>query len=161
MTAGPAQALPRWADLLLLPVLNLGLALLAAALVVLVAGASPVAALRALVAGAFGDAEAAGYTLYYATDMVFRGARGGRGRFHAGLFQTSAWEGQAYIGGLGAALVCLHGGGLPAVVLLPAAVAAAGAVRRGMGGRSPAGCRPGGAATSSSPPSCSTSSPTR
>ncbi len=123
MSAGPARALPRWADLLLLPLLNLALALLASAFVVLVAGASPLEALRALTQGAFGDAEAVGYTLYYATDMVFAGLAVAVA-FHAGLFNIGV-EGQAYVAGLGAALVCLYAGWLPAIVLVPVAIAAA------------------------------------
>ena len=120
MSAMPARALPWWADALLLPVLNLALALLAATVVVLMAGASPLAAMRALVTGAFGDAEAIGYTLYYATDMIFAGLAVALA-FHAGLFNIGV-EGQAYIAGLGAALVCLYADWLPGIALVPCAI---------------------------------------
>ncbi len=115
--------LPRWAEFIALPLLNLLLALALAGLVVLLAGASPWLAVTSLVRGAFGDGEAIGYTLYYATDMIFAGLAVALA-FHAGLFNIGV-EGQAYVAGLGAALVALHGGGLPAVVLLPLALLAA------------------------------------
>ncbi len=123
MSGAPARPLPWWADLLLLPVANLALALLASALVVLMAGASPLAALVSLLRGAFGDGEAVGYTLYYATDMIFAGLAVAVA-FHAGLFNIGV-EGQAYVAGLGAALVCLHPAALPAWLLVPLAIAAA------------------------------------
>ncbi len=121
--ATPPSQIPRWAEYLLLPALNLLLALLGAALVVLAAGASPFDALAALLRGSFGDGDAVGYTLYYATDMVFAGLAVAVA-FHAGLFNIGV-EGQAYVAGLGAALACLWLGRLPGIVLLPLAVAAA------------------------------------
>ncbi len=117
------RALPRWADLALLPLLNLALALLLSGVVVLMTGANPFIAVAALVSGAFGDAEAWGYTLYYATDMLFAGLAVAVA-FHAGLFNIGV-EGQAYLGGLGAALVGLYGGGLPVWLAVPLAVVAA------------------------------------
>ena len=80
----------------LLPVVNLVLAL--SAVVVLVGGENPARALRLLVTGAFGNAEAIGYTLYYATAFVYTGLAVAVA-FHAGLFNIGA-EGQAYLGGL-------------------------------------------------------------
>lgn len=116
-----ARALPRWADLALLPLLNLLLALAVSALVVLAAGQSPVAALRALAIGSFGSADAIGYTLFYATDMAFAGLAVAIA-FQAGLFNIGA-EGQAAIGGLGIALVMLPLDALlPAALLLPLAI---------------------------------------
>lgn len=121
--SAPAAVLPWWADYLLLPLLNLILALILAALVVLATGSSPLDAVAALARGAFGDGEAVGYTLYYATDMVFAGLAVAVA-FHAGLFNIGV-EGQAYLGGLGAALACLGFPGLPAWQLVPLAVAGA------------------------------------
>ncbi len=121
--SGPAAALPWWADYVLLPLMNLALALGLAALVVLATGSSPLDAVVALARGAFGDGEAIGYTLYYTTDMVFAGLAVAVA-FHAGLFNIGV-EGQAYLSGLGAALVCLALPGLPAWLLLPLAVAGA------------------------------------
>ncbi len=115
------RALPRWADLALLPVLNLLLALAVSALVVLAAGQSPMAALGALAVGSFGSADAIGYTLFYATDMAFAGLAVAIA-FKCGLFNIGA-DGQAVLGGIGVATVCLSlDAALPAALLLPLAI---------------------------------------
>ena len=98
-------ALPRWADLLLIPALNLMLAFLVAGLVVLFIGENPVSALRLLLTGALGSSYGIGYTLYYATTFVFTGLSVAIA-YHAGLFNIGG-EGQAALGGIGATLVCL------------------------------------------------------
>ena len=113
-------ALPRWAEVLLLPVLNLLLALLVTAALVLATSNDPVAALRALVVGSRGSADAVGYTLYYATDMAFAGLAVAVA-FQGGLFNIGA-EGQAALAGIGVTAVALNGGALPAVVLVPLAI---------------------------------------
>jgi len=112
--------LPRWADVLLLPVLNLLLALGVTALLVLATGNDPAVALRALAVGSLGSADAVGYTLYYATNLVFTGLAVAVA-FQAGLFNIGA-EGQAALAGLGVTAAAL--GGLPAPAVLPLAVAA-------------------------------------
>lgn len=94
-----------WLDVAVVPAANLALAFLAAALVVLATGESPVRALRILITGALGDSEGIGYTLFYATDYIFAGLAVAVA-FHAGLFNIGG-EGQAYLGGLGAGLVAL------------------------------------------------------
>jgi simple sugar transport system permease protein len=109
----------------LLPALNLALALGLAGLVVLLVGESPARALRLLVAGAFGSAEAIGYTLFYATDFVFTGLAVAVA-FHGGLFNIGA-EGQAYLGGLGVALLCLAATGWPTPLVIVGGVVAAAA----------------------------------
>ncbi|HEU4370346.1 MAG TPA: ABC transporter permease [Methylomirabilota bacterium] len=115
----------RVAGVALLPAVNLALALALSGLVVLLVGENPARALRLLVTGALGDAEALGYTLYYATSFVFTGLAVAVA-FHGGLFNIGA-EGQAYIAGLGVALLCLGAGGWPAVVVVPAAIVVAAA----------------------------------
>jgi len=114
-----------WIALALLPAVNLALALVLSAVVVLLVGESPVRALRLLATGAFGDAESVGYTLYYATNFVFTGLAVAVA-FHGGLFNIGA-EGQAYIAGLGVALLCLGAGGWPTVLVVPAAIVVAAA----------------------------------
>jgi simple sugar transport system permease protein len=115
--------IPRWAELAALPLLNLLLALALSALVVLAAGQSPAAALRALAIGSFGSWDAIGYTLFYATDMAFAGLAVAIA-FQGGLFNIGA-EGQATLGGLGVALACLWLDPLlPAALLLPLAILA-------------------------------------
>lgn len=120
--SAPLTSLPRWADLALLPLLNLLLALAVTAALVLATGNDPVAALRALVAGSLGSADAVGYTLYYATNMAFTGLAVAVA-FQGGLFNIGA-EGQASMAGLGVALAALNLDALPAVLLAPLAVAA-------------------------------------
>ena len=114
------NALPRWAEIVLLPALNLLLALLVTAALVLATGNDPVAALRALVVGSLGSADSVGYTLYYATDMAFAGLAVAVA-FQGGLFNIGA-EGQAALAGMGITAVALNGGALPAVVLVPLAI---------------------------------------
>jgi simple sugar transport system permease protein len=101
----PLAPLPRWVDLGLIPLINLASAFLIAGLVVLAIGEDPLAASRAIVYGALGWGEGIGFTLYYATNFIFTGLAVAVA-FHAGLFNIGG-EGQAYVGGLGAALLCL------------------------------------------------------
>ena len=112
------SGLPRWADLGLLPLFNLGLALLAAGGVVALVGQDPWQVLGALLHGAFGTPRGIGYTLYYATTFIFTGLAVAVA-FHAGLFNIGG-EGQAILGGIGTGLVGLWlGAVLPAWLLLP------------------------------------------
>ena len=97
--------LPQWADIVLVPLISLVLAAIVSALVLLSIGQSPVEAISIMVDGAFGSANGWGYTLYYATSFMFTGLAV-TVAFHAGLFNIGG-EGQAQLGGLGVALVCL------------------------------------------------------
>jgi simple sugar transport system permease protein len=97
--------LPRWVDLGLIPLLNLATAFLVAGLVVLLIGEDPLEATRIILWGAFGWGEGVGFTLYYATNFTLTGLAVAVA-FHGGLFNIGG-EGQAYLGGLGVALVCL------------------------------------------------------
>jgi len=124
MTASASRfALRFWIAPALLPVVNLTLALLLSGLVVLAVGENPGRALWLLASGAFGSAEAIGYTLYYATSFVFTGLAVAVA-FHAGLFNIGA-EGQAYLGGLAVALLCLGAGGWPTTLVVAAAIVVA------------------------------------
>jgi ABC-type uncharacterized transport system permease subunit len=117
------RRLPRWADLFLVPVVNISAALIVSALVILMVGEDPFDALGVLLFGAFGYPEAVGYTLYYTTNFVFTGLAVAVA-YHAGLFNIGG-EGQAYIGGLGVGLLCLAlDEYLPFVLLLPLSIAA-------------------------------------
>jgi simple sugar transport system permease protein len=97
--------LPRWADVVLIPLLNLALALLVSGLVVLYIGENPLDAMAIMVRGAVGSTYGWGYTLYYATNFIFTGLAVAVA-FHARLFNIGG-EGQAMLGGIGTALVCL------------------------------------------------------
>ena len=113
-----SHPLPRWADVLLMPVVNLAIALLAAGLVVALIGQSPREVMVMLVQGAFGTPRGLSYTLYYATSFIFTGLAVAVA-FHGGLFNIGA-EGQAILGGLGTGLVALWlSSRLPAPILLP------------------------------------------
>ena len=116
--------LPKWADIVLVPLISLLLAALVSALVLLAIGQSPLQALSVMVNGALMSPQGWGYTLYYATSFIFTGLSV-TVAYHAGLFNIGS-EGQAQLGGLGVALCCLM---LPwphwSLALLGAMVAAA------------------------------------
>jgi len=116
--------LPWWADLVLMPVLNLAAAFAVSALILLAIGENPFQAAAIIVHGAFFNGEGVGYTLFYATNFIFTGLAFAIA-YHAGLFNIGA-EGQAYVAGLGVALVCLNFDALPtAAIILLAIIAAA------------------------------------
>lgn len=97
--------LPTWADVVLVPLISLLLAAICSAIVLLAIGQSPMEALLVMVEGALGSPYAWGYTLYYATSFIFTGLAVTIA-FHGSLFNIGG-EGQAQLGGLGVALVCL------------------------------------------------------
>jgi simple sugar transport system permease protein len=116
--------LPRWAQLSVLPVLNLLAALLVTGLVTWMIGEDPWECLQLLVSGAFGSGEGIGYTLFYTTGFIFTGLAVATA-FHAGLFNIGG-EGQAYLAGLGVTLVVLaFDHTLPPLVLVPLCILAA------------------------------------
>jgi simple sugar transport system permease protein len=82
--------MPAWADAVLVPLISLLLAAIISALVILAIGEDPWAAVKLMVSGALGSTYGWGYTLYYTTNFIFGG------------------EGQATLGGLGVAVVCLY-----------------------------------------------------
>jgi simple sugar transport system permease protein len=112
--------LPRWVDIGLMPLLNLVAAFLLAGVVVLfitlhwqgdlLSTAGEAARIlgtvvKTLVYGSLGYGEGIGFTLFYATNFIFTGLAVAVA-FHCGLFNIGG-EGQAYVGGLGVAVVCL------------------------------------------------------
>ncbi|WP_116134910.1 ABC transporter permease [Tropicimonas sp. IMCC34043] len=99
------DVMPKWADVILVPVISLLLAMAISALVILLIGEDPVAALKMMVQGALGSSYGWGYTLYYATNFIFTGLAVAVA-YHASMFNIGG-EGQATLGGLGVAIVCL------------------------------------------------------
>ncbi|WP_050929116.1 ABC transporter permease [Aestuariivita boseongensis] len=99
------EKMPHWADVILIPLISLILAAILSALVILAIGEDPVAAVKLMVQGALGSTYGWGYTLYYATNFMFTGLAVAVA-FHARMFNIGG-EGQAMLGGLGVALVCL------------------------------------------------------
>ena len=118
------RPLPRWADIVLLPLLNLVLALAVSGLVVLMIGQNPLEAIWTIITGAFGRPYNIGYTLYYATNFIFTGLAVAIAA-HAGLFNIGG-NGQAYIAGLGAAAVALALDQTHWLLVMPLAMIAAG-----------------------------------
>ncbi len=100
-----SRPLPAWADILLIPLINLMMALAVSAVIIYLVGANPLEAFKLMTKGAFGSSEGVGYTLYYATNFIFTGLAVAVA-FHAMLFNIGG-EGQAYVGGLGVAIVLL------------------------------------------------------
>lgn len=118
--------LPNWISYGLIPLLNLALAFIVSGLVVWMIGENPFEAMKLLLIGALGRGEGIGFTLFFATNFIFTGLSVAVA-IHAGLFNIGS-EGQAYLGGLGAALVALaldHY--LPWYLTMPFAVAGAAA----------------------------------
>ena len=112
------KPLPRWADIVLLPIVCLAVALLVAAAVVGLVGQNPIEVITVLVRGAFGTARGISYTFYYATTFVFTGLAVAVA-IHGGLFNIGG-EGQAIMGGLGTGLAALwFASFLPAWAMLP------------------------------------------
>jgi general nucleoside transport system permease protein len=112
--------IPIWADVALIPLLNLLVALLISGIVVLIIGESPLEAMWIMLKGAVGSIKGWSYMLYYATNFIFTGLAVAVA-FHAGLFNIGG-EGQAYIAGLGAATVGLGLAFLPWFIVIPVAV---------------------------------------
>jgi ABC-type uncharacterized transport system permease subunit len=121
---GRPADVPWWVGLVLIPALNLTAALLISGVVVLIIGEDPLAAMDALLFGAFGAPDLIGLTLYYTTNFVFAGLAVAIA-FHCGLFNIGG-DGQAYMAGLGVALVALSMGGWPWWTVLPVAILVSG-----------------------------------
>ncbi|MDO5647196.1 ABC transporter permease [Paracoccus sp. (in: a-proteobacteria)] len=98
--------MPKWADVILTPLISLILAMLISALVIMAIGESPYHAMKTMVQGALGSSYGWGFTLYYATNFIFTGLAV-MVAYHASLFNIGG-EGQAAMGGLGVALVLLY-----------------------------------------------------
>ncbi|HWJ88804.1 MAG TPA: ABC transporter permease [Pelagibacterium sp.] len=117
------RPLPRWADIIVLPAVNLAMAFLISGLVVLMIGENPLRAVQIILYGAFGYGDGVGYTLYYATNFVFAGLAFAIAA-HAGLFNIGG-NGQAYVAGLGAIVVALALDQTHWLIAMPAAMVAA------------------------------------
>lgn len=113
------QTMPKWVDVVLIPLILVGLAFGISALVILAIGGNPVEALMVMVSGALGTSYGWDYTLFFTTNFIFTGLCVAIA-YHAGLFNIGG-EGQATLGGLGVALALLY---LPLGHWLPAMLAA-------------------------------------
>jgi ABC-type uncharacterized transport system permease subunit len=102
---------------LLFPVVAVLLAFAVGAIVVLLIGDSPIETYRLLIGTAFSWPDGIGYTLFYATPLIFTGLAVAVA-FRAGLLNIGA-EGQLYVAAFATAWVGIEGAGLPPVILLP------------------------------------------
>jgi len=114
---------PWWVSNLIVPLVNLILALLVSALFIFIAGENPVQAVKLIIYGSFGYLDGFAYTLYYTTNFVFTGLAFAVA-FHCRLFNIGG-EGQAYIGGLGVFLVAINVSFLPVPIVWLLAIAGA------------------------------------
>ena len=106
---------PWWVSNVIVPLVNLTLALLVSGLFIFIAGENPYQAMKLILYGSFGYIEGFGYTLYYATNFIFTGLAFAVA-FHCRLFNIGG-EGQAYIGGLGVFLFAYYFTGLPIAIV--------------------------------------------
>ncbi|NBT33096.1 MAG: ABC transporter permease, partial [Rhodobacteraceae bacterium] len=60
------EKMPKWADVILIPIISIVLAAVISGLVLLATGHDPIRALGIMVSGAMGSSLGWGYTLYYA-----------------------------------------------------------------------------------------------
>lgn len=100
-----ARRMPVWADVTLVPLISVALAFAISAGVIWAIGKDPRQAVEVMVAGALGTTAGWGYTLFYTTNFLFTGLAVSIA-FQARLFNIGA-EGQALLGGLAVALICL------------------------------------------------------
>jgi simple sugar transport system permease protein len=107
----------------LFPLVAVVVALLLGALMIALVGDSPIETYRLLLGTAFSWPDGIGYTLFYATPLIFTGLAVAVA-FRCGLLNIGA-EGQLYVGAFAAAWVGIEGASLPAAVLLPSCVLAA------------------------------------
>ncbi|MCV6593183.1 MAG: ABC transporter permease, partial [Silicimonas sp.] len=99
------DVMPKWVDAILIPILSILISFVLSGLVILYLGMNPFEALKLMITGALGSTYGWGFTLYYTTNFIFTGLCAAIA-FHARLFNIGG-EGQATLGGLGVALVCL------------------------------------------------------
>ncbi len=108
---------------ILFPLVAVVVAMLLGALMIALVGDSPVETYRLLLGTAFSWPDGIGYTLFYATPLIFTGLAVAVA-FRCGMLNIGA-EGQLYVGAFAAAWVGIEGASLPAVVLLPFCILAA------------------------------------
>jgi simple sugar transport system permease protein len=100
-----------------LPVTAVLAAFVVGAIIVLLIGDDPVVTYRLLIGTAFSWPDGIGYTLFYATPLIFTGLAVAVA-FRAGMLNIGA-EGQLYVAAFATAWVGIELAGLPGVVLLP------------------------------------------
>jgi simple sugar transport system permease protein len=102
---------------LALPLIALLCAFVVGGLIVLLIGDDPIVTYRLLIGTAFSWPDGLGYTLFYATPLIFTGLAVAVA-FRAGMLNIGA-EGQLYVASFATAWVGIELAGLPGFVLLP------------------------------------------
>ena len=101
----------------LFPIVAVACAFLVGAVVILLIGDSPVQTYRLLIGSAFSWPDGIGYTLFFATPLIFTGLAVAVA-FRSGLLNIGA-EGQLYVGAFAAAWVGMKVVNLPSLLLIP------------------------------------------
>ena len=102
---------------LLFPLIAVVCALLVGGVVILLIGDNPIVTYRLLIGSAFSWPDGIGYTLFYATPLIFTGLAVALA-FRCGLLNIGA-EGQLYIAAFATAWIGIEAASLPAFLLLP------------------------------------------
>ena len=119
-----APKLPHWAQVTIIPIINLLVALIFAGFVVYLLGENPFTAMVIMIKGALVYPGGFGYTFFYATNLIFTGLCVALA-FQALQFNIGG-EGQAVMGGLGVGLLLLLvGDSLPLILVFPLAILSA------------------------------------
>src|SRR5260221_9234115 len=108
---------------ILFPLIAVLAAFVIGGIVVLLIGDSPIQTYRLLIGSAFSWPDGIGYTLFYATPLIFTGLAVA-GAFRFGLLNIGA-EGQLYVGAFAAAWIGIRYAGAASWFLLPACCLAA------------------------------------
>ncbi|HUP64125.1 MAG TPA: ABC transporter permease [Thermoanaerobaculia bacterium] len=108
---------------LAVPLLAILAAFLLGAVIVILIKDDPVETYRLMIGSALSWPDGIGYTLFYATPLIFTGLAVALA-LHAGLLNIGA-EGQLYVGAFAAAWVGISLAGLPGWILIPLAMLAA------------------------------------
>src|SRR5260221_6831274 len=117
---------------ILFPLIAVLAAFVIGGIVVLLIGDSPIQTYRLLIGSAFSWPDGIGYTLFYATPLIFTGLAVA-GAFRCGLLNICAGS-QLYIGGFAAGLIGIRYARASAWVLFAACCLAASTFRAGFGG---------------------------
>src|SRR5438270_3438527 len=114
---------------ILFPLIAVVAAFIVGGIVVFIIGDNPIQTYKLLIGSAFSWPDGIGYTLFYATPLIFTGLAVAVA-FRCGLLNIGA-EGQLYVASFATAWVGITCTGLPAIALVPlcmlAAVVAGGA----------------------------------
>src|SRR5437879_3622055 len=108
---------------ILFPLIAVVAAFIVGGIVVFIIGDSPIQTYKLLIGSAFSWPDGIGYTLFYATPLIFTGLAVAIA-FRCGLLNIGA-EGQLYIGAFAAAWIGIKFAGMSAGVLLPMCMLAA------------------------------------